>query len=156
MASYSYSTSSSDISTPRSSSPASARSSNTSISYKRMSISSRRMTDFSNPMAGVDLATIEERMRAASLNQLRGYRQNTLGEVRQYRTAEYIPEAQAVAYQVLREPAWNRGKCAEFNAFDAVRVWQTQTPQQTPKYNAGGSLPCCIAWLAQPCFCKRR
>ena len=114
------------------------------------------MTDFSNPMAGVDLATIEERMRAASLNQLRGYRQNTLGEVRQYRTAEYIPEAQAVAYQVLREPAWNRGKCAEFNAFDAVRVWQTQTPQQTPKYNAGGSLPCCIAWLAQPCFCKRR
>ena len=108
MASYSHSTSSSDISTPRSSSPASARSSNTSVSYKRMSLSSRRMTD-SNPMAGVDLAVIEERMRAASLDQHRGYAKHTCAEVRQYRTTEYIPESQAGAYQVLREPTWNRG-----------------------------------------------
>lgn len=108
MASYSYSTSSSDISTPRSSSPASHRSSNTSISHKRMSISSRRMTDY-NPMASVDLAMIEERMRAASLDQHKGYAKNTFAEVHQYRTAEYIPESQALAYQVLREPTWNRG-----------------------------------------------
>lgn len=108
MASYSYSTSSSDISTPRSSSPASARSSNTSISYKRMSISSRRMTD-SNPMASVDLAVIEERMRAASLDQHKGYARNTFAEVQQYRTAEYVPESQALAYQVLGEANWNKG-----------------------------------------------
>ncbi|CAI4213928.1 unnamed protein product [Parascedosporium putredinis] len=108
MASYSQSISSSDISTPRSSSPASTRSTNTSISNKRMSISSRRMTDF-NPMASVDLAMIEDRMRAASLDQLRGYNQNSYGEVQQYKAVEYIPESQALSYQVLREPSWNRG-----------------------------------------------
>lgn len=108
MASYSYSTSSSDISTPRSSSPASGRSSHTSVSYKRMSISSRRMTDF-NPMAGVDLAVVQERMKAASLDQHRGYSQKTYGEVHQHRITEYVPESQAAAYQVLREPSWNKG-----------------------------------------------
>jgi len=66
------------------------------------------MTDF-NPMASVDLAMIEERMRATSLDQLRGYAQHNYGEVKQYRTVEYIPESQALAYQVLREPIWNRG-----------------------------------------------
>ncbi|CAI4213775.1 unnamed protein product [Parascedosporium putredinis] len=73
-----------------------------------MSISSRRMTDF-NPMASVDLAMIEDRMRAASLDQLRGYNQNSYGEVQQYKAVEYIPESQALSYQVLREPSWNRG-----------------------------------------------
>lgn len=109
MASYPYySTSSSDISTPRSSSPASGRSSHTSISHKRMSISSRRMTDF-NPMAGVNLAAAQERMKAVSLDQHRGYNQKTYGEVQQHRATEYVPESQAAAYQVLREPSWNRG-----------------------------------------------
>lgn len=135
MASYSYSTSSSDVSTPRSSSPASARSSNTSISYKRMSLSSRRMTD-SNPMAGVDLATIEERIRTASLDQHRGYAKRIPAEVRQYRTAEYIPQSQALAYQVLREPTWNRGTYAVGVGSPISRP--NTKPQQTP--NAQTSL----------------
>lgn len=108
MASFSYSTSSSDTSTPRSASPASARSSHTSISNKRMSISSRRMTDL-NPMSSVNIAAIEDKMRTASLDQHRGYAQNHYGEVQQYRTTEYVPKSSACGYQVLREPVWNKG-----------------------------------------------
>uniref|UniRef100_L2GEC8 Nadp-dependent malic enzyme n=4 Tax=Colletotrichum gloeosporioides species complex TaxID=2707338 RepID=L2GEC8_COLFN len=114
MASYPFSSSSSsDISTPRSASPspssvASARSSRSSISNKRMSISSRRMTDF-NPMSSVDINAIEEKMRMASLDQHRGYAQNTFGEVQQYRNNEPLPRSQAVGYQVLKEPLWNKG-----------------------------------------------
>ncbi|OBR11799.1 Malic enzyme [Colletotrichum higginsianum IMI 349063] len=113
MASYPFSSaSSSDISTPRSASPspssvASIRSSRSSISNKRMSMSSRRMTDF-NPMSSVDINAIEEKMRMASLDQHRGYSQNTFGEVQQYRTTEYVPKTQATAYQILREPLWNK------------------------------------------------
>ncbi|OHF02840.1 malic enzyme [Colletotrichum orchidophilum] len=107
------SASSSDISTPRSSSPspssvASARSSRSSISNKRMSMSSRRMTDF-NPMSSVDISVIEDKMRMASLDQHRGYSQNTFGEVQQYRNTEYVPKTQATAFQILREPLWNKG-----------------------------------------------
>ncbi|KAF6836792.1 malic enzyme [Colletotrichum musicola] len=113
MASYPFSSSSSsDISTPRSASPshssvASARSSRSSISNKRMSMSSRRMTDF-NPMSSVDVTAIEEKMRMASLDQHRGYAQNTFGEVQQFRTAEPVTKSQAVGYQVLKEPLWNK------------------------------------------------
>ncbi len=49
-------------------------------------------------------------MKMASLDQLRGYAQNHYGEVQQYRATEYIPEAQAGGYQVLREPLWNKGR----------------------------------------------
>lgn len=66
------------------------------------------MTDF-NPMAGVNLAAAQERMKAVSLDQHRGYNQKTYGEVQQHRATEYVPESQAAAYQVLREPSWNRG-----------------------------------------------
>jgi len=114
MASYaSYSTSSSDISTPRSISPSSVgRSSQSSISSsnKRMSISSSRRISAANPMSTVDIATIEEAMRMANLDTLRGYSQKSYGEVRQYATTEYVPENQALGYQVLSEPLWNKGK----------------------------------------------
>jgi len=115
MASYSYtnSSSSSDFSTPRSASPsssvASARSSQSSISNKRMSISSTRRISGLNPMSTVDIASIEEAMKMASLDQLRGYAQNHYGEVRQFRTTEYVPQNSAGGYQVLREPLWNKG-----------------------------------------------
>lgn len=109
----SYSTASSDISTPRSSSPsysiASARSSQTSIS-KRMSISSRRSLTQFNPMSSVDITAIEEQMKMASLDSLRGYSQSHFGEVQQYRPTEYVSKSSACGYQVLREPAWNKGK----------------------------------------------
>ncbi|KAG7108996.1 NADP-dependent malic enzyme like protein [Verticillium longisporum] len=81
------------MSTPRSSSPAS---------------SSRRMTDF-NPMNSVDINAIEEKMKAAALDQHRGYAQNHYGEVQQYRSTDYVPKSSACGYQVLREPAWNKG-----------------------------------------------
>lgn len=110
---YPYSASSSDISTPRSVSPASAsivsaRSSHTSIS-KRMSISSRRMTDL-NPMSSVDVTAIEDKMKAAALDQHRGYASTTFGEVQQSRETTPVPEAAACGYQVLREPLWNKGQ----------------------------------------------
>lgn len=119
MASYPYSsTSSSDISTPRSISPSSSagRSSQSSISNinKRMSISSSRRISAANPMSSVDIATIEEAMRMANLDTMRGYTQNTPGEVRQHATTEYLTQNQALGYQVLTEPLWNKGEPSSF------------------------------------------
>ncbi|KAF0326155.1 malic enzyme [Colletotrichum asianum] len=71
------------------------------------------MTDF-NPMSSVDINAIEEKMRMASLDQHRGYAQNTFGEVQQYRNNEPLPRSQAVGYQVLKEPLWNKGQWAIF------------------------------------------
>ncbi len=122
MASYANSISStpsaSDISTPRSISPsssvASARYSQSSISTsKRMSISSNRRISAANPMSSVDISAIEEAMRMASLDTLRGYAQNRVSnEVRQYATTEYLSQTQALGYQVLSEPMWNKGESA--------------------------------------------
>ena len=120
MASYASSTSSSpstDISTPRSRSPssvASARSSHSSISSsKRMSISSSRRIFAANPMASVDIEAIEEAMRMAKLDTLRGYAQNNYAEVKQLCQTEYIPKHQALGYQILNEPMWNKGESTE-------------------------------------------
>lgn len=122
MASYAHSSTStpstSDISTPRSISPsssvASGRYSQSSISSsKRMSISSTRRISAANPMSSVDIAAIEEAMRMASLDTLRGYAQNRYNnEVRQYATTEYLSQTQALGYQVLNEPMWNKGESA--------------------------------------------
>ncbi|KAK0739815.1 hypothetical protein B0T21DRAFT_266732, partial [Apiosordaria backusii] len=115
MASYAPSASSSDISTPRSTSPssssvASARSSQSSISTsKRMSISSSRRISAANPMSSVDIAAIEEAMRMANLDTLRGYQQKTYGEVKQFAETQYLSQNQALGYQVLNEPMWNKG-----------------------------------------------
>lgn len=112
MASSSRSADSSDVYTPRSASPTpsvtSGRSSRTAVSNKRMSISSRRLTDF-NPMSSVDVSAIEEAMKAASLDQYRGYAQDHYTEVKQDHDTEYLKESDASAYQVLREPLWNKG-----------------------------------------------
>lgn len=62
-----------------------------------------------NPMAAVDIAVIEAAMKMASLDTLRGYSQEHYGEVKQYHQTEYIPKTQAGGYQILREPAWNKG-----------------------------------------------
>ena len=79
-----------------------------------MSISSRRISQ-SNPMASVDITAIEERMKMAQLDQLRGYKQDTFGEVQQYRSTDYIAKHAAGGYQVLREPLWNKGTPAPIN-----------------------------------------
>ncbi|KAL2023846.1 hypothetical protein VTK56DRAFT_1113 [Thermocarpiscus australiensis] len=117
MASYAQdgsSTSSSDVSTPQSISPsssvASGRSSQSSLSSsKRMSISSSRRISAANPTSSVDIAAIEEATRMANLDTLRGYAQNRYGEVHQYATTQYISQSQALGYQVLNEPMWNKG-----------------------------------------------
>lgn len=60
-------------------------------------------------MSSVDITAIEEQMKMAALDGLRGYAQNHYGEVQQYRPTEYIPQSAAGGYQVLREPLWNKG-----------------------------------------------
>jgi malate dehydrogenase (oxaloacetate-decarboxylating)(NADP+) len=61
-------------------------------------------------MSSVDITAIEEAMRMANLDTLRGYSQNRYGEVRQYATTEYISQSQALGYQMLSEPMWNKGE----------------------------------------------
>ncbi|KAI1498221.1 NADP-dependent malic enzyme [Biscogniauxia marginata] len=111
MAYNTYTTASSDISTPRSSSPStfSTRSSQSSVSNKRLSLSLQRRTSSLNPMSTVDVTAIEQSMKMAALDGLRGYAQDHYGEVRQYRTTDYVPKSAAGGYQVLREPLWNKG-----------------------------------------------
>ncbi|PMD18353.1 hypothetical protein NA56DRAFT_577501 [Hyaloscypha hepaticicola] len=110
MASYNYSNSSSEISTPRSTSPSStfSRSSTATSISKRMSISGRRISGF-NPMAAVDIDAIEAQMKMAALDTLKGYSAEHYGTIKQYRETDYIAERNAGGYQVLREPAWNKG-----------------------------------------------
>lgn len=115
-AAYPYSSSNSDISTPRSSSPSSStgRTSLTSFS-KRMSISSTRRISHQNPMSSVDVQAIEEAMRAQQLDQLRGYKQDTYGIVKQVKDNAYVTDVAkhlAVGQQVLREPTFNKGNPA--------------------------------------------
>jgi malate dehydrogenase (oxaloacetate-decarboxylating)(NADP+) len=61
-------------------------------------------------MAAVDVTAIEAAMKQSSLDVLRGYSQDHYGKVEQYRTTDYVPKNQAGGYQVLREPAWNKGR----------------------------------------------
>ncbi|KAN0095571.1 malic enzyme [Hyaloscypha variabilis] len=102
--------SSSELSTPRSTSPSStlSRSSTATSISKRMSISGRRISGF-NPMAAVDIDAIEAQMKMAALDTLKGYSAEHYGIVKQYRETDYIAERNAGGYQVLREPAWNKG-----------------------------------------------
>lgn len=67
------------------------------------------MTDF-NTVSSVDVSSIENAMTMASLDQLRGYSQDHYTEVKQDRSTEYVDESNATAYQILREPLWNKGK----------------------------------------------
>lgn len=60
------------------------------------------------------MTAIEEAMKMASLDQLRGYSQEHYGEVQQYSNTEYVPKNLAAGYQVLREPTWNKGKFGAF------------------------------------------
>lgn len=53
----------------------------------------------------------------ANLDTLRGYNQNTYGEVHQFATTEYITERQALGYQVLGEPMWNKGESSSSESF---------------------------------------
>lgn len=60
-------------------------------------------------------------MKVASLDQHRGYAQDHYTEVKQDHETEYLRESEASAYQVLREPLWNKGRqtCAALCISDA-------------------------------------
>lgn len=60
-------------------------------------------------MAAVDLDAIESAMKMTALDGLRGYAQDHYGTVNQYHQTEYISKNMAAGYQVIREPAWNKG-----------------------------------------------
>ncbi|PQE14039.1 hypothetical protein CJF30_00006854 [Rutstroemia sp. NJR-2017a BBW] len=62
-----------------------------------------------NPLSGIDIAAIEAAMKQSSLDHLRGYAQDHYGTIKQYSSTEYVPKSAAGGYQVLREPAWNKG-----------------------------------------------
>jgi hypothetical protein len=82
-------------------------------------------------MSSVDIVAIEEAMKMASLDVLRGYAQNHYAEVHQYATTEYINQNQALGYQVLSEPMWNKGESAwqtRLRSGDLTRV-STSSPQ---------------------------
>jgi hypothetical protein len=60
-------------------------------------------------MAAVDIDAIEAQMKMAALDTLKGYSADHYGTIKQYRETDYIAERNAGGYQVLREPAWNKG-----------------------------------------------
>lgn len=83
-----------------------------------MSISIQRRTSNLNPMSAIDIKALEEAMRAQQLDQLRGYRKDTYGEVKQNREPVYVSEAaeaDAVGQQVLSEPMFNKGKQSQID-----------------------------------------
>ena len=62
-----------------------------------------------NPIGGIDIAAIEAAMKQSSLDHLKGYSQTNYPTVTQSNDTEYISQESAQGYQVLREPAWNKG-----------------------------------------------
>lgn len=107
-----HSAASSDLSTPCSSSSSSsvptAPASPATISNS-LSVSSRRLTA-QNPMSRTDLSTIEQQIKMASLDQHRGYVQDSYNEVKQNRSTESLNENDAAGYQVIGQPFWNKGE----------------------------------------------
>lgn len=71
-------------------------------------------------MSAVDIQAIEEAMRAQQLDQLRGYKKDTYGMVKQIRDNAYVTDVAkhlAVGQQVLREPTFNKGNYASKSPF---------------------------------------
>ncbi|TVY17328.1 NADP-dependent malic enzyme [Lachnellula arida] len=60
-------------------------------------------------MASVDTGAIEAAMKMSSLDVLKGYSQDSFGVINQHRETDYVPQHKAGGYQVIREPAWNKG-----------------------------------------------
>ncbi|TGO86113.1 hypothetical protein BPOR_0333g00010 [Botrytis porri] len=141
--SHNYSTSSSEVGTPytpRSSSPTysvASRSSSTTIS-KRISISTSRRNTTMNPIGGVDIAAIEAAMKQSSLDHLKGYSQTNYPTVTQSNDTEYISQDAAKGYQVLREPAWNKGT--------------SFTPEERVNKNLTGLIPHVLESLETQCI----
>lgn len=129
-----------------------------------------------NPLSSVDLSAIEQGLKAASLDQHRGYAQDHFAQVHQERDTEYIDETMAAGYQVLREPLWNKGMCSlllatyslypkspKFNrlifffffldchANNTYRIGLSFTPEERKSKNLTGLVPHTIESLQTQC-----
>ncbi|CAN8095495.1 unnamed protein product [Discula destructiva] len=105
-----------------------------------MSISSRRRTSNWNPMSAVDVKALEEAMKAQQLDQLRGYRKDTYGEVKQTKEPLYVTELtkrQAIGQNVLNEATFNKGL--------------SFTPEERVNKSLTGLLPHTMEDLPQQC-----
>jgi len=117
MASFGYSSSSASsvASTPAGTASPSPSSSISSLASMRMSPSNKRVSLSSrNNIGGInthlgDTTALENSFKAASLDTMRGYSQNAYAVVQQTHETESIPRPRARGYQLLREPAWNKG-----------------------------------------------
>lgn len=75
-------------------------------------------------MSTVDIQALEEAMKAAQLDQLRGYRKDTYGEVKQAKENVYVTDVarqEAIGQQILREPMFNKGKLHQFYRYRHMR-----------------------------------
>jgi hypothetical protein len=116
MASFGYSSSSasSAASTPAGTASPSPSSSISSLASLRMSPSNKRASLSNRSIGGINTAlgntaALENSFKAASLDTMRGYSQNAYAVVQQTHETESIPRPRARGYQLLREPAWNKG-----------------------------------------------
>lgn len=84
-------------------------------------------------------------MKLASLDQHRGYAQDHYTEVKQDHDTEYLKESEASAYQVLREPLWNKGRLMRIEAYICCFSFAFSLLRSTPTCN----LPCnfCSGYL---------
>ena len=116
MASFGYSSSSASsvASTPAGTASPSPSSSISSLASMRMTPSNKRISLSSRNIGGIntalgDTTALENSFKAASLDTMRGYSQNAYAVVEQTHETESIPRPRARGYQLLREPAWNKG-----------------------------------------------
>ncbi len=72
-------------------------------------------------MSSVDIRAIQEQMKMAALDGLKGYAQDHYAEVQQYSKTEYVSKAAASGFQVLREPLWNKGAYSLFVSFQRLQ-----------------------------------
>ncbi|QSZ31493.1 hypothetical protein DSL72_001060 [Monilinia vaccinii-corymbosi] len=125
--------------TVRSASPTYVASRSSSVSTsKRISLSKNRIDIARNPISSIDIAAIEAAMKQSSLDHLKGYQQDRYGTVKQAGETEYIDEDSARGYQVLREPAWNKGT--------------SFTPEERINKNLTGLIPHVLESLETQCI----
>jgi malate dehydrogenase (oxaloacetate-decarboxylating)(NADP+) len=148
--SYSSSSNSSVASTPAGTASPSPSSSISSLASMRMSPSNKRVSLSSRNIGGInshlgDTTALERSFKAASLDTMRGYSQNAYAVVEQTHETESIPRPRARGYQLLREPAWNKGWLQLYSPH--MSLWLTFyigtsfTPEERVSQNLTGLIP---------------
>jgi malate dehydrogenase (oxaloacetate-decarboxylating)(NADP+) len=152
MASFGYSSSSASsvVSTPAGTASPSPSSSISSLASMRMSPANKRVSLSGrgvNAHLG-DTTALENSFRAASLDTMRGYSQNAYAVIEQTHETESIPRPRARGYQLLREPAWNKGWPSilvfitrPLAVADALYIGTSFTPEERVTQNLTGLIP---------------